>query len=124
MTGQKLNTKYPDDIIREFTLSILSLQERKKLIENEIKEKQAFLRVIKKKTPLKYSELYKALEDGEDTFWKVKEIESEARANSFYEIHIKKEYFINTEQLKIMEIHFMKLYSRGAHDIRINQFLE
>lgn len=117
-----MSTKFPDDLIREFTMKIMELQEKKLIIEKEIKEKQAFLRAIRKKTPLKYSELYKALEDSEDTFWKVKEIKSEARANSYYEIHIKKEFFVNTEQLKIIESHFMKLYCRGAHDIRINQF--
>ncbi len=117
-----MNTRYPDDIIKEFTLSILELRDRKRDIEDEIKKKQAFLKAIKNKKPVKLSELYKALEEGEDTFWKIKEVQNEARANSFFEIAIKKEYFFDTFQYRIIEAHFMKLFKRGAHDIRIYQF--
>ena len=117
-----MNTRYPDDIIKEFTLSILELRDRKRDIDDEIKKKQAFLKAIKKKSPVKLSELYKALEEGEDTFWKIKEVHNEARANSFFEIAIKKEYFFDTFQYRIIEAHFMKLFKRGAHDIRIYQF--
>ena len=117
-----MNTKDPDEIIKEFTLSILELRNRKREIEDEIKKKQAFLKAIKNKSPVKLSELYRALEEGEDKFWKIKEVHNEARANSYFEIAIKKEYFFDTFQYRIIEAHFMKLYKRGAHDIRIYQF--
>lgn len=115
-------TKYPDDIIREFTLEVLRLQQMVINVEKDIKEKQAFLKVISQKQTVKYSELYYALENDTNTYWRVKEVFLDCRKNSFFEIKVLKKYFFTTAQLEIMEKHFIKKYTRTHHDIRISQF--
>jgi hypothetical protein len=115
-------TKYPDDIIREFTLEVLRLKQRGIDIEREISVKQAFLKNIKQKQTVKYSELYYDLENDTNTYWRVKKVFLDCRKTSFYEIKVLKKYFFNTAQLAIMQTHFEKKYIRTHHDIRISQF--
>lgn len=115
-------TKYPDDIIREFTLEVLQLQQMVINLESQISAKQAFLKVIKQKQTVKYSELYYALENDLNTYWRVKEVVLDCRKTSFYEINVLKKYFFNTAQLAIMQTHFQRKYTRTHHDIRISQF--
>ena len=115
-------TKYPDDIIREFTLEVLRLQELVIDIQSKISAKQAFLKVIKQKKTVQYSELYYALENDLNTYWRVKEVFLDCRKTSFFEIKVLKKYFFNTAQLAIMQLHFQKKYIRTHHDIRISQF--
>ena len=115
-------TKYPDDIIREFTLEILSLKERVIELQKKISEKEYFLKVIKQKQTVKYSELYTALENETTTYWRIKEVKVESRTISFYEIKVFKKYFFTTNQLEIIRKHFMKQFTRSEHDIRISQF--
>ena len=115
-------TKYPDDIIREFTLEVLRLQQIVINLEKEISTKQAFLKVIKQKKTVKHSELYYALENDTNTYWRIKEVFLDCRKTSFYEIKVLKKYFFNTAQLEIMQTHFQNKYIRTHHDIRISQF--
>ena len=120
MTGAK--HKNIEDIIREFTLEIVQNKERIKQLEQKNKEKEAFLKAIKAKTPVKYSELYYALENETATYWKIKEVFLECRKNSFYEIKVFKKYFFSTTQIEIIEKHYMQKFTRTKVDIRITQF--
>jgi hypothetical protein len=115
-------TKYPDDIIREFTLELLQLRQMVINLESQITVKQAFLNAIKQKKTVKYSELYTALENDLNTYWRIKEVFLDCRKTSFYEIKVLKKYFFNTTQLAIVQTHFQKKYTRTHHDIRISQF--
>ena len=111
-----------DDIIREFTLDIMNSREVIKRYEKDIKEKEAFLKAIKSKIQVKYSELYYALENETSTYWKIKEVLLECRKNSFYEIKVFKKYFFSTAQIEIIEKHYMLKFTRTKFDIRITQF--
>jgi hypothetical protein len=111
-----------DDIIREFSLEILENKEHIKRLEQKNKEKEAFLKVIKSKVQVKYSELYYALENETSTYWKVKEVFLECRKNSFFEIKVYKKYFFSTAQIEIIESHYMLKFTRTKSDIRITQF--
>ncbi len=111
-----------DDIIREFTLEILQNKEHIKRLEQKNKEKEAFLKAIKSKIQVKYSELYYALENETSTYWKIKEVLLECRKNSFYEIKVFKKYFFSTAQIEIIEKHYMLKFTRTKFDIRITQF--
>jgi len=120
-----MNTKIDkniNDIIREFTLEILQNNEDIKFLEQKNKEKEAFLKAIKTKTQVKYSELYFALENETSTYWKIKEVLLECRKNSFYEIKVYKKYFLTTAQIEIIEKHYMLKFTRTKFDIRISQF--
>ena len=111
-----------DDIIRDFSLEILQNKEHIKLLEQKNKEKEAFIKAIKSKIQVKYSELYFALENETSTYWKIKEVLLECRKNSFFEIKVYKKYFLSTAQMDIVEKHYMKKFIRTKSDIRISQF--
>ena len=116
------STKYPSELITEFMLRIAELERQKIIIDNEIKVKQEFLKVLKNKQEIKMSELYNALESDINTYWTIKEIKLESRLVSFFEIKVRKKYFINTKQLQIMREHYTNLFRRSEADIRISQF--
>jgi hypothetical protein len=111
-----------DEIIIKFELEILDNRERIKLLQQKNKEKEAFIKCIKAKQQVKYSELYFALENETSSYWKVKEVLLECRKNSFYEIKVLKKYFFSTAQVEIIEKHYMQKFSRTKFDIRITQF--
>ncbi|PDS24663.1 hypothetical protein [Flavobacterium branchiophilum] len=111
-----------DDIIREFTLQILKNKQHIAALSEEVKQKEAFLKAIKSKTEVKYSELYLALENDTSQYWKIKEVKLECRNNSFYEIKVFKKYFFSLAQIEIIEKHFMLKFTRTKFDIRITQF--
>lgn len=111
-----------NDLIREFTLEILQNQERIKELQQKNKEAEAFLKVIKSKIQVKYSELYYALENETSTYWKIKEVQLECRINSFYEFKVLKKYFFSMAQIEIIEKHYMQKFKRTKIDIRIQQF--
>ena len=111
-----------DEIITKFTLEILELRESIEVSERKIKEKEAFIKVIKSKQEIKFSELYEALENDTNKFWKIKEVTMEQRKNSYYEIKVFKKYFLSRAQIEIIEKHFMLKFTRTKFDIRITQF--
>ena len=111
-----------DDIVRTFTLEILENKNRIAKIEQQNKEKEAFLKAIKQKIQLKYSELFYALELDSLKYWKISERMVEGFKSPIYEIKVYKKYFLNTNQIEIVERHYVLKYSTPKAYIRIIQF--
>lgn len=111
-----------DEIIRAFEIEISNLKSNIEQIKKEIKEKQDFVKELRKRHDVKLSELYLALENDYDTFWKINEVLLDGRKNSFYEIKVNKKYFFPLNQVEIIQKHFMLKFTRTFHEIRIFQF--
>lgn len=111
-----------DDIVRAFTLEILQNKNRIAEIQQQNKEKEAFLKAIKQKTQLKYSELFYALEGDSLKYWKINQRMVEGFKSPIYEIKVYKKYFLNTNQIEIVERHFVLKFSTPKAYIRIIQF--
>lgn len=117
-----IKNKDLNEVILEFEVDILNLKSIISEAQRNIKIKQQFLRSVSKRTSIKNSQLYQAIENESNDFWQIIEVDTPSRTYSYYEIKIKKMVFINTDQRKIIQEHFMKVYKRTVHDIRIIQF--
>jgi hypothetical protein len=115
-------TKHPTELILEMDLCIAELEKRKQDIQQEINEKKAFVKAIRMKEEIKMSALYKALEDDLTTFWTIKEHTAPGRETTYFEIKVRRKYFINTKQYEIIVNHYKTLYKKHESDIRISQF--
>ncbi len=115
-------TKYPTELILEMDLCIAELEKRKQDIQQEINEKRAFVKAIKTKEEIKMSALYEALENNTTTFWSIKEHTAPGRETTYFEIKVRRKYFLNTKQYEIIVKHYTMLYKKHETDIRISQF--
>jgi len=115
-------TKHPTELIMQMDLSIAELEKRKQEIQQEINEKKAFVKAIRLKEEIKMSALYEALENNATTFWTIKEHTAPGRETTYFEIKVRRKYFINTKQYEIMVNNFKIAYKRHETDIRISQF--
>jgi hypothetical protein len=116
------NTKNPTELILQMDLTIAELEKRKQNIQQEINEKKAFVKAIRLKEEIKMSALYEALENNTTTFWTVKEHTAPGRETTYFEIKVRRKYFINTKQHEIIVNHYKSVYKKHETDIRISQF--
>jgi hypothetical protein len=111
-----------NEVILEFEVEILNLKAIIETAQKDIKIKQQFLRNVNKRMSLKNSELYRAIENKSDDYWVIIEANTPTRTYSYFEIRINKKVFVNMNQTKIIQEHYMQVLKRTIHDIRIIQF--